>query len=218
MKAEIHGKPSFSHLRMHLDPGDRVLAESDAMASMSTSIEMTTRLNGGAVSAVGRKVFGGESLFLNEFTTATGGDLVLTQPFPGDVESMLLNGNSMYITKGSFLACEPTVALGLGYAGVASLVGGEGLFRLKVSGHGTVWFGGYGSMYARDIEDELIVDSGHLVAYEPTLELKMGLAGGLLTSMLSGEGLITRVRGRGRVYLQSRSVSGLAAWTNGHLW
>ncbi|MCP4815412.1 MAG: AIM24 family protein, partial [Planctomycetaceae bacterium] len=62
-----------------------------------------------------------------------------------------------------------------------------------------------------------VVDSGHLVAYEPTCRLKMGMAGGIFSSFFSGEGLVTRVHGPGRVYLQSRSMDGLKGWTNGHL-
>ncbi len=94
----------------------------------------------------------------------------------------------------------------------------EGLFRLKVSGEGRVWFGAYGGIFIREISDEYVVDSGHLVAYEPSIGIRIGMAGSVLTSLLSGEGLVTRVTGPGRIYMQSRSFSGLAAWTNSHLW
>ena len=66
--------------------------------------------------------------------------------------------------------------------------------------------------------DEYIVDTGHLVAYEPTIDVRIGMAGGLFSSIFSREGLVTRVRGPGRIYLQSRSFGGLAAWANAHLW
>jgi len=106
----------------------------------------------------------------------------------------------------------------VGWAGLASFVGREGLFRLRVHGTGRVWFGAYGGIFAREVDEELVVDTGHLVAYEPSVSLSMGLAGGLVSSFFSGEGLVTRVRGPGRVYLQTRSMSGLAAWTNSHLY
>ena len=35
--------------------------------------------------------------------------------------------------------------------------------------------------------------------------------------MFGGEGLVTRVTGQGRVYLQTRSLEGLASWTNRYL-
>ena len=93
----------------------------------------------------------------------------------------------------------------------------EGLFRLKVSGRGQVWFGAYGGIFARDVRDEYVVDSGHLVAYEPSINISLGMAGGVFSSVLSGEGLVARVRGPGRIYLQSRSMAGLAGWLNRHM-
>lgn len=218
MEAEVRDKPAFANIRAELKAGDSIIAESDAMASMSSTIDMSTRWNGGFFSALGRKFFGGESLFVNEFTTASSGEIVLTQPFPGDIECIELKGTTMFLQPGAFLACEPTVKLGLGWAGIASFVGREGLFRLKVSGHGKIWFGAYGGIFAREIDSEFVVDTGHLVAYEPTINLRMGMAGGIFSSFFGGEGLVTRVKGPGRIYMQSRSMSGLAAWTNSHLW
>lgn len=217
MEAELRDKPSFTNLRLQLAPGDEVIAESDAMAHMSSSISMTTQLNGGLIKGVLRRYFGGESMFVNRFTTDTGGELVITQPYPGDMVCLELKGNSMYLQPGAFVACEPGVELGLGWAGLRMLLGGEGLFRLKVSGHGRIWFGAYGGIFEREIDSEYVVDTGHLVAYEPTVGIRAGMAGGLFSSFFSGEGLVTRVNGPGRIYLQSRSFGGLAAWTNAYL-
>lgn len=221
MRAEIHDQPSFAHLKVHLEPGESIIAESDAMASRSSNLEMKTRFNGGFARGLLRKLLGGESLFINEFSCPgdeAGGDLVITQPVPGDIRRLDLDGNALFLQRGAFLACAPTVNLGVGYAGFASFIGREGLFRLKVSGRGPVWFGAYGGIFTREVEEELVVDSGHLVAYEPTISLKVGMAGGLFSSFFSGEGLVTRVRGPGLVYLQSRSIGGLTAWANARIW
>jgi uncharacterized protein (TIGR00266 family) len=218
MEAEIRNRPAFANIRVTLKQGDRLIAESGAMASMSSTIEMSTRFNGGFFSGVLRRVFGGESLFINEFTTRSSGEIVLTQPTPGDIECIELKGNTLYLQPGAFIACDPTVSLGMGWAGFASFIGGEGLFRLKVSGQGRVWFGAYGGIFAREIEGEYVVDSGHLIAYEPSIHLRAGMAGGIFSSFFGGEGLVTRVTGPGRIYMQSRSIEGLAAWTNAHLW
>jgi uncharacterized protein (TIGR00266 family) len=218
MEAETRDRPSFANIKVELNAGDRIIAESDAMASMSSSISMTTRWNGGCFGAFAKRIFGGETLFVNEFTTASQGELVLTQPMPGDIECIELKGNTLFLQPGAFLACEPGVNLGLGWAGIASLVGGEGLFRLKVSGNGKVWFGAYGGIFAKEVEGEYVVDTGHLVAYEPSVSIRMGMAGGIFSSFFGGEGLVTRVTGPGRIYMQSRSLDGLAAWTNGQIW
>ncbi len=218
MDVEIRNRPSFAHLVVSLQPNERIIAEAGSMASMNATVAMSTRWNGGVIRAVARRIFGGESLFVNEFTTKSAGQIVLTQPYPGDMACIELRGNTLYLQPGAFLACEPGVTLGLGWAGLRSLISGEGLFRLKVSGKGRVWFGAYGAIFTREVQDEYIVDTGHLVAYEPTIGIRVGLAGGLFSSFFSGEGLITRVRGPGKIYMQSRSFSGLAAWTNSHLY
>jgi len=216
MEIQIRNRPSFANLLVRLSRGDRIVAESNAMASMSSSISLATRFNGGFWRALLRRVFGGESLFINEFGTESQGELVLTQPFPGDIECLPLRGTSLFLQPGAFLACDPGVTLGLGYAGFASFIAREGLFRLCVQGEGRVWFGAYGGIMTKDIDGEYIVDSGHLVAYEPTIALRLGMAGGIFSSFFGGEGLVLRLRGKGRIYLQSRSLSGLAQWVNGH--
>ncbi|WP_436716063.1 TIGR00266 family protein [Roseiconus lacunae] len=218
MHTEIRDKPSFANLYVRLEPGEQIIAEADAMASMDGSVEMSTQWSGGPAQGVLKRFFGGESMFVNTFTTSSGGELVLTQSFPGDMQCLELNGNTMFLQPGAFIACEPSVKLGLGWAGVRMFIAREGLFRLKVSGHGKVWFGAYGGIFEREIDEEYIVDTGHLVAYEPTIGVRVGMAGGIFSSFFSGEGLITRVNGPGKIYMQSRSFDGLAAWTNAHLW
>lgn len=217
MQIQIRNRPSFANLLVRLARGDRIVAESDAMASMSSSISLRTRWNGGFFRALLRRIFGGETLFVNEFSTESEGELVLTQPTPGDIECIELKGQSLFLQPGAFLACDPDIDIGLGYAGLRSFIAREGLFRMKVSGQGRVWFGAYGGILEKEVDGEYVVDSGHLVAYEPTLELRLGMAAGVFSSLFSGEGLVLRIRGRGRIYLQSRSLSGLASWVNSHL-
>jgi len=120
----------------------------------------------------------------------------------------------MFLESGAFVACTPGVTMGVGFAGFASIFGGEGFFRLRVGGHGTVWIGGYGSIVERELTSELTIDSGHIIAYETTVSLASGLAGGIVSSVMSKEGIVMRARGPGRIYLQTRSLDGLATWTN----
>ena len=217
MKTEIRNRPAFANLLVEMQPGDRFVAEAGAMASMSSGVTLSTRWNGGFLNAVLRRIFAGETLFMNEYLAETAGHVVLTQPLPGDMIEMPLTGNTMYLQPGAFIAAEPGVQLGVSWAGIKSLISGEGLFRLKVSGQGRVWFGAYGAIFSREIQGELIVDSGHLVAYEPTVGIRPGLAGGIFSSFFGGEGVVIRVSGQGRIYMQSRSFNGLAAWVNSHL-
>lgn len=218
MEHEIRNRPAFANLLMRLTRGDRLLAEAGSMASMSSAITVRPRFAGGFWMALLRKLFGGESLFMNEISTDSGGELVLTQATPGDMECLALNGQGLYLQPGAFIACDASIHLSLGWAGIRSFLAREGLFRLKVSGHGRVWFGGYGGIITKDIQGEYVVDSSHLVAYEPSIGWQLGLSGGIATSLLGGEGLVMRLRGPGRVYLQTRSIDALAAWVNSHLY
>ncbi len=220
MNVEIKHRPSFATLFVTLAPGESILAESDAMASMSSNIGMRTRFNGGFLNAWLKKLFGGESLFANEFFVEQGesGQVVLTQPTPGDMAVVELDGNTIFLQPGAFVACTPGVKLSVGWAGIISWLMGEGLFRLCATGKGQVWFGGYGGVYDKQVSGSYLVDNGHLLAYEPSLTLHLAMSGGLFATLFGGEGLLSRVEGTGKLYLQSRSMDGLVGWTNAHIY
>ncbi|UKJ07990.1 TIGR00266 family protein [Solitalea lacus] len=219
MKLIVLGKPVFAHVAVELEPGETFIAESDAMSSMSAELDMTAKFNGGFFGGLIKKFLGGESLFINHFTNNTDKSLSLhlTQPTPGDINVKELNGESYCIQRGAYIASDPGVKLGVRWAGFGSLIGGEGLFKLEVSGQGKVVFGAYGGIIEKEINGEYIVDSGHLVAYEPDMKLKPQLAGGIFGSLFGGEGFVTRVEGKGKIYLQTRNMAGLASWVNKHL-
>ncbi len=214
MKYEIRYKPAFSTLFLTLEPGEGILAESGAMASMDGGIEMSTKLSGGLFSALARKFFGGESLFVNIFRNqdSTTKQIVLTQSTIGDVECLELKNTAICLQPGAFIAHTPGIEIGVTWAGFASWIAGEGLFKLQLSGRGLVFFGAYGGISAKRLDGDLIVDNGHLVAYEPGIKMNIRLSGGLLGSITSGEGLVNRISGRGTVYLQSRSISSLVSY------
>lgn len=220
MKITTEGRPVFAYVVAELAPGETIIAESDAMSSMSASLDMVAKFNGGLFGGLLRKFFGGESLFVNHFTNNTSQTLTLhlTQATPGDIEIKELDGNTSYcIQGGSYIASEKGVKLGVKWAGFGSFIGGEGLFKLVVSGTGKVIFGAYGGLLEKEINGEYIVDTGHLVAYEPGMKLKPQLAGGIFSSFFGGEGFVTRIEGQGKIYIQTRNISGLASWINRYL-
>jgi uncharacterized protein (TIGR00266 family) len=219
MQATIAGAPCFAHIHVDLDPGETVIAESDAMSSMSAALGMQAKFNGGFFSALIKRFLGGESLFVNHFTNGTADPLrvTLVQATPGNIVQADLTGNSLCLQPGAYIASTPSIQLRIRWAGFASWFGGEGLFKQVVSGHGTVWYGAYGGLLEREVDGEFIVDSSHLVAYEPQLKLKVQLAAGIFSSFFGGEGFVTRLVGKGRIIIQTRSLSGLAGWINPRL-
>jgi uncharacterized protein (TIGR00266 family) len=216
MDSTVKGTDAFRYMEFTLLPGESLIAESGAMASMSAELNMKARFNGGLFKGLLRKYLGSESLFINEFHNPTDKPLTLTltSQCPGDVRALQLDNESWCLEGGSYICATPGVTLGIRWAGIASFIGGEGLFKLVVSGTGTVWFGGYGAFIEKDIQGEYIVDSGHLVAYQPQIRLKTQLSSGIFGSLFSGEGFVTRLEGSGKVWLQTRSLSGLADWIN----
>lgn len=216
MQSEIRGSPSFAYINVDLEPGDTVIAESGAMASMAADLDMNARFNGGLVSGLGKKFFGGESLFVSEFTNNTDSArrIVLTQGLPGDIREVELKGESICLQPGAYICSTPGLKLGVRWAGLVSWIGREGLFKLEVSGTGKLWYGAYGSLVDREVDGAYLVDTGHLVAYDPQIKLKLQMAGGIFSSFFGGEGLVTRVEGKGRIVMQTRSLSGLVSWMN----
>ena len=216
MEANIKGGPAFAYVDVNLAPGEAVVAESNAMSSMNTGIDLTATLNGGLVRGLMKKLFGGESLFISHYKNNTQQPqrLVLVRPVPGEIRCIALDNDEFHLQPGAFLASTAGVNLGLRWAGLISWIAGEGLFKLTVSGSGSVWYGAYGALIEKQVDGEYIVDTSHLVAYEPSITLKLQLVGGLFSTIFGGEGLVTRVCGKGKIIVQSRSISGLTAWLN----
>jgi len=216
MQSVVHGSPSFAYVDVTLEPGEKIIAESDAMSSMAADLDMQAKLNGGLIGGLGKKFLGGESLFINHFSNNTDGarKLTLVQPQPGDVCQHQLTGDGICLQPGAYICSTTGVKLGVRWAGLVSGISREGFFKLVCKGEGTLWFGAYGGLMEREIDGEYIVDSSHLVAYEPHMKLKLQMAGGIFSSFFGGEGLVTRVVGKGKIWTQTRSVSGLAGWLN----
>jgi uncharacterized protein (TIGR00266 family) len=210
---EIRYKPAFATLFIDLQPGEKLTAEAGAMASMDGKVTMATSFFGGLFPALMKAFLGGESLFVNTFsnTTREALQLVLTQASVGDIEVLDLKANEeMCLQPGAYIAHMGNLQLGVQWAGIKSWLSGEGLFRLKVKGPGRIFFGAYGGISEYQVRGDFVVDTGHLVAYSPALTMNIKMAGGLVGSITSGEGLVNRLEGNGKIYLQSRSIDGLA--------
>lgn len=216
MRIEVKGNPAFAYAVVDIDPSEYLVTESGAMATMSPAIDLKAKLNGGFLKGLVRKFFGGESLFINHFinSSSTTQRMTLTQPTPGSLICYELNGETIQLQPTAFVACESGVNVDTKFAGLVSFISGEGLFKITVSGRGKVLFGAFGGIIERQVKGEMIVDSGHLVAYDPQLKLKIQMSGGLISSITSGEGLVTRVEGDGRIWIQTRHLQGFASWVN----
>jgi uncharacterized protein (TIGR00266 family) len=216
MDIKILGGPAFGYAHIDLQPGETIITESGAMASMSPLLSLKAKLNGGFIQGLLRKLFGGESLFISYYNNPSPAvqRLTITQPTPGAMMMKRLNNETIFLQPTAFIACEPTVKMSLKFAGFTSFIAREGLFKIQLTGTGNIILGAFGEMLERDLKGELIVDTGHLVGYGPGIKLKTQLSGGIISSLTSGEGLVTRLEGNGKVWLQTRNLGGMAAFIN----
>lgn len=214
MDHTIVGNPDRGNVSFTLTAGESVVVEAGSMSFMTDGMEVKPRLVGGMLTAVKRKLLGGESLFLSEYSTRTAGALAIAPAFPGTVLCKELQGeaDSLLLAAGSFLACGPGVTLTTEYGGGRSWFSGTGPFVLRATGSGPVFFSAYGAVVERDVKGSLTVDTGHLVAWEPSLAYKIRGMGSVKKTLFSGEGLVMAFSGSGRIFLQTRQLGGFVRW------
>ncbi len=217
MRYEIVGNPDYGQLTVGLDPGESFIAEAGSMSWMDPGTEMKSRLLGGVVKAAIRRVVGGESLFVGEYSHPRGGSITFSPSTPGSVLSRTLSGDSLYLTAGSFMACTPGVQLQTRFGGLTAFFSGEGAFFLECTGQGELFFNSYGAVIEKQVNGALVVDTGHVVGWDPTLEYTIGGMGSIKSTLMSGEGLVMRFTGSGKIYLQTRTMGGLAGWLSPQL-
>ena len=217
MQSEIRGNPDYGEVVLDLEAGERVRAVSGAMNWLRGDLALRGRLMGGVVRSFARKVFGGSSLFITEYTCERQGSVGLAPTFPGAVSSVRLQGESIYLSPGSFLAATEGIDIRTKFYGMRGFFSGSGPFLIRATGTGEVWFGAFGGMVERTVDGPFVVDTGHVCAFEPSLDYRIRGAGGLKQTLFSGEGLLLEFTGRGRVHLQTRNVSGLAQWATPYL-
>ncbi|HKY32996.1 MAG TPA: TIGR00266 family protein [Candidatus Polarisedimenticolia bacterium] len=215
MQIDIKYQPSYSLAVVSLQAGESIQAESGAMVSMTANVQVDTAMKGGVLGAVARKVLGGESLFANTFTAAGApAEITLAPSLPGDVTTLSLSRETMFIQSGSFLAGHPDIELDLSWGGARGFFGGEGLFLLKASGTGPIVVSSYGAIHRVTItpSSPYVCDTGHVVAFSQGLEYEVRRVGGWKSTLLSGEGLVCDFRGSGTLLLQTRSTQAFLSW------
>lgn len=207
MHFEIAYRPGQSMARAVLNPGEQLVAESGAMVGMSTNVQMQT--SSGGVAAGLKRLFGGESFFRNTFTAQNGpGEVLLGQTLCGDMIALDMTPEGYFVQSASFIASSASVSVDTKVGGFRSFFAGEGVFVLKAtaSGPGQLLVGAFGGIQELRCDGNIVIDTGHLVAWDATLQYKVGKsADGWLDSMLSGEGLVCHFSGQGRIWIQTRN-------------
>ncbi len=217
MNYDILDSPDFALLQISLDQGEQVVAESGAMVAMDSQIDMKTAMRGGLLNAAKRQLLGGESLFQNTYTAnANGQRLYFAPPSEGDLAAReLAPGEDFFLQSGAYVAHTGDAKIDTKFGGVKGFFSGVGLFMLKISGPGRVFYGSYGALRAIDVGPEgYTVDTGHIVGFTSGLSYTVGTFGGFKGLFFSGEGLVANFTGQGTVWVQTRNASSLAQFVH----
>ena len=209
MNIQIEHGPAYALAVCRLDAGDAIRAESGAMVSMSPGLRVETGTRaggrGGILKGLARTLLAGESFFLNVFHADSGpGEVTLAPSNVGDVAVHPLDGE-LYIQSSCYLASHPDVQIDTKVAGFRNWFGGKGLFMLKASGRGPVLLSSFGALHVMDLDGPFVLDTGHVVAFEPTLDFSIRRVGSWFSTFFSGEGFVCRFEGRGRLWFQTHN-------------
>jgi uncharacterized protein (TIGR00266 family) len=213
MQVEITGGPAYAFGEVTLPPGGAVRVEGGAMATTRGDIEVATSTQGGFMRGL-RRSLGGESFFVNDFTSGSGGAVGVAAVLPGDMALMSLAGQDLLVQSGSWVASDTSVDVDSKWGGAKGFFSGAGLVLLRCSGQGDLLVSAYGAIRQVQLAagEQYTVDTGHIVAFDSSVQYAVRKSGNWKTTLLGGEGLVTDFTGPGRVLLQTRSSSDLIGW------
>lgn len=214
MDIEIKNGPGNATARVTINPGETLTTEGGAMIAMSANVDIqtTTHKKSGKrnlLKAV-KRLLSGESFFVNHFTAKnTPGQVWLATTLSGDMMEYQLQNENLIVQGGSFVGCEHHVNVDLGWQGFKSIFSGESVFWIHLTGQGKVILNSFGAIYPIQVDGEYIVDTGHIVAFNDTLNFNISKAGkSWLSSFFGGEGFVCRFTGKGTVWCQSHNKTG----------
>jgi len=211
-------------LHVSLKRGEKIYCESNAMVMMEKALELKGKMTGGLGGALMRRFASGESFFQQHIEAVGGdGDCLLSPVLPGAIQVLDVGATRYKITDGAFVAAESGVTLTVRTQGLGSALFGQtgGFFIGEATGAGKLAVSGFGSSFVVDVEPgkEITIDNSHVVAWDSNLHHEIsvatqsgGLLGQLVGSVTSGEGVVLKFSGRGKVVICSRSRDNFATW------
>lgn len=216
MKYEILGK-TVPVVEVTLNKGESFFTQSGGMTWQSQGIKMATNARGGVMKSLGR-IFTGESIFMSSYTAETdGAKIAFATTVPGDIMPINMSEipNGFILQKGAFLCAEDDIELKVKFTKKisAGLFGGEGFILQEAQGNGMMFLEIDGDPIIKELAagEVLKVDTGNIVAFEPSISYQIETVKGLGNIFLGGEGLfLTKLTGPGKVILQSQNFMDFA--------
>lgn len=215
-------------LHCHLQQGDIVHCEANAMVMMESNLELKGSLQGGIIQSLMRRFANGESLFQQKIEASKGeGDCLLAPTLDGDMQILDI-GNAQYtLSDGAFVASSGSVDI---KASIQRNLGGAifgdtgGFMVMQTNGTGQIVVSGFGSLFEIEVspDKDVLIDNGHVVCWDSRLQYSLsvstsqnkGFLGNIINSVTSGEGMVLKFSGAGKVVLCSRNRENYQGWLN----
>ena len=201
-------------LEVTMDKGDVITAEAGALVFMKGQIDIKTRMRkGGFFQSLKVAALGSESFFVNDYIANEDGcQLGLTGPPIGDIVRIPIGEECGFIVQsGAFVCSTSGINLDTKWQGFTKGIFGSELFMLKATGRGDLFANAYGGIQEKELKagERLVLDNYHLVALGMNADYKVVKLGGLKTTLLGGEGLVTEITGPGKVFSQTKNLKEL---------
>lgn len=226
MNFQIIGDSDCPLVQIRLNRGETVKVENGAMAYMQ-GVSLTGKMNsrkggfGGVLGAIGRSLTSGESIFITQAVGDTDGGILGVAPaIPGKITSLPVGSSQYCLNTGAFLACDDTVSYRMvsQNIGKALFAGTGGLFVMESEGEGDLLVNAFGDIMELNVMPgkDILVDNDHVVAWDQSLDYRIEVASGAF-GFTTGEGLVNRFSGSGKVLIQTRNIRSLAAEVNKYI-
>lgn len=216
-------------LHVALKQGDEIYCESDAMVMMEATLDLKGSMNGGIGRALLRSFANGESFFQQKIKAERGdGDCLLSPVLPGALQIIDVGQRQYLLNDGAFVAATSGTEIKVRTQSIGNALFAQsgGFFVMETAGTGQVVVSGFGSMFELEVASgkDIIIDNSHVVCWDNTLHYEISVTtgssgsglgamfGNLVNSVTSGEGIVLRFSGVGKVFACSRNRDAFVEW------
>lgn len=213
-------------LHVSLAHGEKIYCESDAMVMMEAALDLRGKVTGGIGAALMRRFANGESFFQQHIEAVRGaGDCLLSPTLPGAMQVVDVGPRQYMLSDGAFVAASSGVELRVRTQNLGNALFAQsgGFFITETAGSGQVVVSGFGSISQLEVAPgrDVVIDNAHVVCWDSALHYEMsittggggGFLGNLINSQTSGEGMVLRFSGQGKVLVCSRNREAFLNWT-----
>ncbi len=216
-------------LHVSMVRGERIICESDAMVMMEGNLDLKGKMQGGIMSSLMRRMANGESFFQQSIEATRGdGDCLLSPTLPGAIQVIDIGPYQYLLNDGAFVAATSGINMQTRTQSLGNALFAQsgGFFVMETSGSGQLVVSGFGSLFQLDVTPgkDVVIDNSHVVCWDNRLHYEISVTtqsnasgvgaffGNMVNSVTSGEGIVLKFRGAGKVIICSRNRDAFLSW------